>query len=294
MVLSAGLGTRLRPLTDEIPKPLVPVGDQPLLGVSLQKLAEAGARRLIVNVHHHAGQIEKYLEGLPLEVHVSREERILGTAGGIAAVRKLVDCGPLVIVNGDIVGDLPLREIVGAADAGLVMALVSTQNGQGTVGLDEAGNVARLRGESFGREVASGDYMGVAALGADCLARLPQEGCLVGDWALPHLRAGGQVRTLVFQRRFEDIGTPEDYLTANLGWLRQRQSAAAESYLGPDVRVSEGVEVIQSVVGAGAQITGSGRVVASLILPRAHATAPLTGAIVTPSGRVMSVQEGQG
>lgn len=294
MVLSAGFGTRLRPLTDEIPKPLVPIGDTPLLGRSLAALYAAGAQRLVVNVHHHSEQIESYLGTLPLNIHVSREERILGTAGGIARVRALLGTAPLLIVNGDIVGKLPVSALLERACVGLSLAVTERAPGKGTVGLGQEGEVVRLRGEHFGTEVASGDYMGVAVLGAECLASLPLEGCLVGDWALPHLRDGGRIDTVSVRHSFEDVGTPADYLAANLKWLKSQPGSKERSYVGDDVRVDDGVELVSSVVGQGAVIGGQGRITNSLILPGASARAPLCDVIVTPAGVVIPAGQGTG
>src|SRR5688500_17541887 len=78
-VLAAGFGTRLRPLTDEIPKPLLPVGPEPLLLSTLRVLHEAGAAALGANVHHHAEKITNEIEHLSFNVHVNHELRILGT-----------------------------------------------------------------------------------------------------------------------------------------------------------------------------------------------------------------------
>jgi mannose-1-phosphate guanylyltransferase len=167
------------------------------------------------------------------------------------------------------------------------MALSERAVGQGTVGLGIDGGVVRLRGELFGSEVASGDYMGVAALGPQCLKTLPHEGCLVGDWALPHLRAGGRIQSLLVSQSFQDVGAPADYLAANLRWLASRDGAPSSSYLGEGVVVEERVELVSSVVGAGARLGGSGRIENSLILPGAIARAPLFRAIVTPAGVVM-------
>ena len=87
MVFAAGLGTRLRPLTDTMPKALVPVGGQPLLGLLLTKLHRAGFERVVVNVHHFAEQIEAYLHAHPfagMEVLVSDErDQLLETGGGL-------------------------------------------------------------------------------------------------------------------------------------------------------------------------------------------------------------------
>lgn len=299
MVLSAGFGTRLRPLTEEIPKPLVPIGDVPLLGRSLTALSAAGAKTLVVNAHHHTDRIESYLASLPLEVHVSREERILGTAGGIARARGFFSGGPLVIANGDIVGEFPVVALLSRADSGLVLSVSERPVGKGTVGLSDDGRVVRLRGERFGVEASSGDYMGVAVLGANCLNSLPLEGCLIGDWALPHLRNGGHIHTVMVAHSFEDVGTPADYLAANLNWLGARevlraggQGESATSYVGEGAIVDEGVSLISSIVGRGARINGSGRVENTLVLPGANARAPLSGVIVTPAGVVVPAGKG--
>jgi mannose-1-phosphate guanylyltransferase len=289
MVLSAGYGTRLRPLTDEIPKPLVPIGDTPLLGRHLCALHQAGARILAVNTHHHSQQIASYINELPFLVHVSHEEKILGTAGGIANVRAWVEPGPLLVVNGDIMGQLPVASLLSSAGPGLTLAVTTRQVGKGTVGLGAGGEVVRLRGETFGREVRAGDYMGVALLGQECLQSLPSEGCLIGDWALPELRKNRPIQTVMVEETFEDVGTPEHYLRANMNWLKGRENAHEFSHMGTGVQVDAQVEVVRSLVGHGARISGRGRVVGSLILPGAHARAPLTHAIVTPSGRVIQV-----
>src|SRR5690606_3297501 len=90
LVLSAGFGTRLAPLTREIPKPLVPLGNRPLLHRTLEKLHELGAERLVVNVHHCADKIINSCNGLLFKVHVVHELNIRGTAGGISGARNLL------------------------------------------------------------------------------------------------------------------------------------------------------------------------------------------------------------
>lgn len=290
LVLSAGFGTRLRPLTDEIPKPLVPIGETPLLERSLWALHAAGADQLVVNVHHHASQIEAHLQTLPMPVLVSREAQILGTAGGIAQAKRYLREGPLVIVNGDIVGELPLAHLLKNASEGLVMAVTERAIGEGTVGLGSEGQVVRLRGEIFGQEVASGDYMGVAVLGNSCLNSLPPEGCLIGDWALPELRRGARIFAVVVRGSFEDVGSPGDYLAANLGWLRARTEDPLGSFLAEGATVGAGVELVSSIVGKGARVSGSGVLRNAMILPGAEAQAPLRDVIVTPRGVVIAVE----
>jgi MurNAc alpha-1-phosphate uridylyltransferase len=113
MVLAAGRGERLRPLTDRTPKPLVEIGGATLLGRHLERLAAAGFRRAVINVAHLGEQIVQRFDGrAPLEVAWSREPEPLETAGGIAYARALLGEAPFLLVNADIWCDFdfsPLR-----------------------------------------------------------------------------------------------------------------------------------------------------------------------------------------
>ncbi len=114
MILAAGLGTRLRPLTDRIPKPLVEVGGAPLIAWTARRLVAAGVDRLIVNVHAHADQIVAYLKeqrGFGAEVVISREvERPLDTGGGIAsAAPHFRRDAPFFVHNSDIITGIDLE-----------------------------------------------------------------------------------------------------------------------------------------------------------------------------------------
>ena len=113
MIFAAGLGTRLRPLTDTMPKALVPVCGNPLLYHVITKLKAAGYTELVVNVHHFAGQIREYLAthdfGLPIAISDESEE-LLETGGGIAhAAPLLLPCEePILIHNVDILSNLDI------------------------------------------------------------------------------------------------------------------------------------------------------------------------------------------
>ena len=112
MIFAAGLGTRLRPLTDTIPKALVRVGGKPLLWHVMSKLSAAGYERVVVNVHHFADQIISYLQvnDFGLDVRISDErELLLETGGGIKHARSLFDDeSPLLIHNVDILSNVDL------------------------------------------------------------------------------------------------------------------------------------------------------------------------------------------
>lgn len=285
LVLAAGHGTRLSPLTREIPKPLLPIGHEPLLARTLRVLHERGASRLVVNSHHLSEKISEFTSGYGLKVHVSHEPELRGTAGGIVAARELLGEGPVLLVNGDIYGEVPVRELLDGAGPGLRLAVAPRARGEGTVGLAADGSVVRLRGQITGEETSGGDYLGMALVGEAARRALPDDGCLVGDYAMPLLLGGGRVDTVLTPISFIDIGTPRDYQGANLAWFR----AHPEDCVGSGAELAAGVTLRESVIGAGARVGGRGAVVRSVVLPGAVATAPLSDAIVLPSGQVVSL-----
>ena len=115
-ILGAGLGTRLRPLTENIPKPLLPVGGRPMITYAMEHLRNAGIRRFIVNTHHRA---EKYQEAFPdnrwqdIPIIFRHEPVLLDTAGGIKNIEDLLaEDERLIIYNGDILTNLPLAPLL--------------------------------------------------------------------------------------------------------------------------------------------------------------------------------------
>lgn len=117
MIFAAGLGTRLRPLTDSIPKALVPVGDKPMLQHVLEHMRLAGIREVVVNVHHFPDMIRQFLAAngnFGLEISVSDErDCLLDTGGGLVrAIPLLDDREPVLLHNADILTDLPLPEMI--------------------------------------------------------------------------------------------------------------------------------------------------------------------------------------
>jgi mannose-1-phosphate guanylyltransferase len=287
IVLCAGFGSRLRPLTDELPKPLVPVGDRSILEHALGSLSRAGFTEAVINVHHLAALFEQQPRRLErgLAVRVVVEAEIRGTAGGVAGSRAHLQSAPVLVWNGDILVDPPLDQLVaGTEPHSFCLGVAPRALGEGTVGLDARGNVVRLRGERFGTEVSGGDYVGVLALGGELLSALPERGCLFGDVALPLLRRGGVLRSVPVRSAWTDAGDVTHLLAANWAWLAERELGA---FVGEGAQVSRAVQLRQSVVGAGARVSGDGALELCVVCPGASAVAPLRNAIVSPSGRVI-------
>ena len=223
MVLSAGLGTRMRPLTNKMPKPLIKVGGKALIDHVLDRLAEAGVERAVVNVHHFAEQIERHLAAHTKPKIVISDERglLLGTGG--AVVKALPELGPAPFfhINSDtlwIDGVQPnLTRLAEAFDPASMDALLLLAPSTGSIGYAGRGDFAfapdgRLRRRAE-REVAPFVYAGAAILAPALFADSPQ-----GEFPLTDLfdRAAEQGR--LFGLRLEGlwmhVGAPDAIVSA--------------------------------------------------------------------------------
>lgn len=134
MIFAAGLGTRLKPITDTMPKALVPIGGKPLLQIVLEKLQRSGFRDVVINVHHFADMIEEWCQAHPMGVHIQfSDERkmLLETGGGIKYARNLLtDCESFLIHNVDILSNVDLQEFFGFGKKYEACLLVSPRETQ--------------------------------------------------------------------------------------------------------------------------------------------------------------------
>lgn len=113
MILAAGLGTRLRPLTETVPKPLVPVAGRPLIEYPLRQLRAAGAREVVINLHHLAAAVRAEIgDGarFGLRIRYSVEDELLDTGGGVLRARHWLD-RPFLVLNADSIHDVPLADL---------------------------------------------------------------------------------------------------------------------------------------------------------------------------------------
>ncbi|WP_298651261.1 nucleotidyltransferase family protein [uncultured Tistrella sp.] len=222
MVLAAGLGTRMRPLTDTRPKPLVEVADRPLIDWTLDRLTETGVRRIVVNTHHHAGQMRAHLDAvrprLPAGVELleSHEEDLLETGGGVAKALPLLGDAPFFVSNADqllLNGPRPAAEVLARAfDAGRMDALLLlvpmpyalSVGGTGDFVMDQTGRLRRRRE----REVAPFLYSGLQILSPALFEDAPAGKFslnLLFDRAIERERLYG----VVHDGAFVAVGTPD-------------------------------------------------------------------------------------
>lgn len=280
MVLCAGLGTRLRPLTDELAKPMVPVGDLPAVAHVVARVRLAVASRIVVNVHHRPDDMRPWAEAE--QIAVSHEPDLLGTAGGVQGAADQLGGGDVLVWNGDILSDFDPRALVASHGAHLAtLAVRARPAGEGNVGLNPDGRIVRLRKETFAVESRGADFLGIHVIGEALRSRLPERGCLVGDVYLPALRRGEALHAHVTEAPFTDIGTIAQYLAANAAWLASRDLG---SWSHPTAIVRASID--GSVIGAGAEITAP--TLHSVVWPNARVATACTHAVATPASLTRS------
>ena len=208
MILAAGRGERLRPLTDRVPKALVEAGGKPLVVWQLERLARAGFRDIVINVSHFADAIEARLgngSAFGVSLAYSREAQPLESAGGIAQARALLGREPFALVNADVFCDYDLAALRSRALAGCLARLVLAPNP-----LHHAAGDFSLAGGRAGNAPAPRyTYTGIAVLDPALVAPVR-----AGDKAqlAPLLRAAAQDGRLageLYAGLWRDIGTAE-------------------------------------------------------------------------------------
>jgi NDP-sugar pyrophosphorylase family protein len=236
MILAAGLGTRLRPLTDRTPKALIPVRGRPLLAHVMGRLAAAGATRIIVNTCHHAEQIERYLEThapTGVEVVLSPEpDGPYDTGGGLLAAAALFRReGTFLLHNVDVLSDIPLGMLLTAhraareRSAGRVVASVAVQardtgrrllfDADGLMGWENREADGTVRAWQRVRDPAGAlqrwSFTGIHALEPALLDLADRRGTFgMVTWYLDLARRGYVIHPVdVSGFRWIDVGTPE-------------------------------------------------------------------------------------
>jgi NDP-sugar pyrophosphorylase family protein len=152
MVLAAGQGTRLRPVTDSLPKALVPVAGRPMIDYPLLLLRHYGIREVIINLHHFGEKIESYLgDGarFGLKISYSRETELLDTGGGLLKAKPFLEDGAFIVINTDALIDLNLSELIAyhqSKRAALTLVLRADENADryGSIDLDAEGKICRF------------------------------------------------------------------------------------------------------------------------------------------------------
>ena len=240
MILAAGLGTRLRPLTNDRPKALVEVGGRTLLEIALRRLASFGIREVIVNVHHFADMVVEYLgnnDNFGLRVEISREEVLLDTGGGLKKAAWFFlqasgsgqageDCEHFILHNVDVISTIDLGKMVQFHRQTKALATLAVQQRETSRYLlfDDQRRLCGRRKGSESPEIVGGvepmhqwAFSGVHAISVRLLPMLTEDG--VFSLISSYLRLAGQGENLLAfgadSYYWRDLGKPENVKQAS-------------------------------------------------------------------------------
>lgn len=267
MILAAGFGTRLRPITHTLPKPMVPLCNRPLIEWAIESYSAAGVRDLIVNVHHLPEVIVRHLRGKFDRVEISHEEEILGTGGAIRRVRPLLENEEaFFLVNGDTV-QFPrwnaLRDALGNSIAALTLRH-PPENDRFTPVYFENGRVTGF-GKGQGEPLM---FAGSHLISTRIFDSLPdeEEFGIVDRVYQPLLDSGREtIAGIVDDGLWFDIGTPQRYLAASHAlreaMMRGELAPPPGSHIDGDSLVHETAtgRAARSIIGARSTIRGDVR-----------------------------------
>jgi NDP-sugar pyrophosphorylase family protein len=304
MILAAGLGTRLKPITDQLPKPLVPVVGVPNIVRLITHLKRAAITEIVINTHHLPELLEETIgDGSHYGVKIvySRETEILGTGGGIKRALPLLGDQPFIVFNGDA---LFTPDIANAARmhekqkslATLLVREDPESDKYGAVGLDNSGQIRRLvwAGDE-NLVVKSYMFTGVHILEPEIGKFLPDEGCIVRKTYIPLLADNIPLRGLPTDGYFCDLGTPERFLQANVALVTGQtkidgfRSQQSGTYVGKHVSLGKNCRLGPgTVVCDRAVIAADVSIERAVVFEGATVNRSIKNAIVTSKGDVLT------
>jgi len=276
MVLAAGYGVRMRPLTLLRAKPVLPVLNRPLLHWTLDALARAGVDEAVINLHHLPATVRAAVgDGRRhgLRVRYSHEPTILGTGGGPRRARRLLGEGPVLLVNGDIAFDFDLGRLCerhrrSGARATLALRPNPDPRRYGSIVTAPDGRVRALAGLPRRARGTASLFTGIHVLDPALLRRLPPGASdSVRDLYAPLVGDGEPLLGVRVRGAWYDFGNPKAYLAAQLAMLRSGFGGIGRrrALVHPTARVSAGARVTDAVVGAGTIVEDGAAVVRSVL-----------------------------
>src|SRR5215211_6069740 len=321
VILVGGLGTRLRPITFDVPKALVPLRNRPFMGYMLDFLRNGGLDGAVLSLGYLPTPIQEYLAGFDLDefsVDYAVEDRALGTAGGIKnAARFLREEGSVVAVNGDVLAGTDLRSLIEihrekGALATITLTSVEDPTAYGLVEVDHDMVVRRFIEKPAADEVTTNLVnAGIYVLEPEVLDMIPAgREVSIEREIFPDLQASGRMRAHITSSYWRDIGTPRSYLAASQDVLsgavglrdgfeyldiHPSTECGKNVRLLPPVSIDEGCRISnlatiggRTSLGRGC-IVGEGAVVEGSILlegAEIEAGAVVRGSVVGPNARV--------
>ena len=262
LVLTAGLATRLQPLSSIRAKAALPVAGQPLISRILRWLHNAGVRRVVLNLHHRPDSITSIVgdgSQFDLQVRYSWEPEVLGSAGGPARAMPLLESDRFLIVNGDTLTNVDLAALAAQhieTNAAVTMAVVDGDPRYNGVIADESGIV-----RGFGKQPGAFHFIGVQMVNASVFAGVsPEAKSETVHGIYPGLIAARPEAVRIFHttEEFHDIGSPQDYLQTALKFSARESrpvDRGEDAVVASTAQLSNTVLWDRVVVGADARLT---------------------------------------
>jgi mannose-1-phosphate guanylyltransferase len=268
-LLGAGLGTRLRPLTDRLPKPLVPLFHRPLAAWVADACTRCGVGRLAVNTHHLPHAWESFAcreDTRHLEISFFHEPVLLDTGGGLRNIASWMHDEPLLVHNGDIFSSMPLGKLIAAHEAsGLPATLALRSDGEARhVAFDPSRGLATDIRMRLGRSEGTHLFSGIYCIRPDFMKRIAADGPVSVIPAFLELAARDELGAVVIDDgEWWDLGNRASYLQAH-------RTLNLAPPVHPDARVANGAELCDSAIGPGAVVEAGAVLRGSVVWPGCH------------------------
>ncbi len=230
MILAAGFGTRLKPITDYMPKPLVPVLNKPLIEYSIELLAKHNITDIYLNLHYLMDSIATYLgDGKKYGVNItySKEKEILGTGGGIKKCEKFLKDEPFLVINSDILIDIDLTDVIKKhEESGAIATMVLREDPEskkyGEFGLDENGLIVNFLGKGTG-VTSSYMFTGVHIIEPEVFSYFQTIGfaSIIDSFYKKAFDDGRAIGGYVLNNFWSDVGTLAAYLETSMLLLQK-------------------------------------------------------------------------
>lgn len=231
LILSAGFGTRMAPITDIIPKPIIPVLNRPVIEYNINFLKHFGIKEIFINLHFNGDKISDALgngKKYGVKIKYLKEKEILGTGGAIASMSPYVS-SPFVVINSDTIFDFDLDEIINShykSGSKVTLGVISSssKDPRAVVKVDENFNVVRMLNASFTKEIPEGNaiFTGIHIISPSLLEYIPENiFTSITGYVYKRMVAQRELINAVFiNGKWWDMGTPDDYLECSFDLLR--------------------------------------------------------------------------
>lgn len=234
LLLAAGFGTRLKPLTNKLPKPLIAVNSIPLILYNLALLKKYGIDEVVINLHYQGELIQEFLgSGSDWGIHLqySWEKNILGTGGGIKKASHLLDQKPFLVLNSDIIMDVDIEKIISKAKgslATLVVQKLKKPNEYKPVYVDSQGFLLSFGQKSTIKEkIIEATFVGMHVIDPQLIDKVDENkpSCIIRDVYTPYLEQGGKIKTYLSDGFWNELGSLDrlqkmkSFVKNNPNWL---------------------------------------------------------------------------